>query len=186
MVTDPPTIDYFGGFHPGDNLFATSILALDASTGEPVWEIEERPVPQSDVPGEQMSPIQPFVTRPAPYEMQGITEDDLIDFTPELRAMAMEIVKDFRLGPLFNPPSRENAPDGRPGPSLRLRCGPKDFLMWAVLLRAVAAVQTKSWRRICSEGKVARRTLERLARRKIGCILSVPRKIFTQATEGGF
>ena len=54
-----------------------------------------------------------------------------------------------------------------------LRCGPKDFLMWAVLLRAVAAAQTKSWRGICSEGKVARRTLERLARRKIGCTLQL-------------
>ena len=166
VVTDPPTIDYYGGFHPGDNLFATSILAidvqtgerrwhyqtvhhdvwnydnptapnlvdinvdgraikaivqttkqgwayvLDRETGEPVWPIEERPVPQSDVPGEQLSPTQPFVTRPAPYEMQGITEDDLIDFTPELRAMALDIVKDFRLGPLFNPPSIEGAADG--------------------------------------------------------------------------
>ena len=166
VVTDPPTVDYFGGFHPGDNLFATSILAIDASTGErrwhfqtvhhdvwnydnptapnlvdvtvdgrqvpalvqvtkqgwayvlnratgePVWPIEERPVPQSDVPGEQLSATQPFVTRPAPFEMQGLTEDDLIDFTPELRTMALDIVKDFRLGPLFNPPSRENGPDG--------------------------------------------------------------------------
>jgi len=77
-----------------------------------VWPIEERPVPQSDVPGEMLSPTQPFVTRPAPFEMQGITEDDLIDFTPELRAMALDIVKDFRLGPLFNPPSAEASPDG--------------------------------------------------------------------------
>jgi len=86
---------------------------LDRETGEPVWPIEERPVPQSDVPGEQLSPTQPFVTRPAPYEMQGITEDDLIDFTPELRAMALDIVTDsFRLGPLFNPPSLEAGPGG--------------------------------------------------------------------------
>ena len=166
VVTDPPTVDYFGGFHPGDNLFANTILAIDAATGErrwhfqtvhhdvwnydnptapnlidvtvdgrevralvqvtkqgwayvldratgePVWPIEERPVPQSDVPGEHLSSTQPFVTRPAPFEMQGLAEDDLIDFTPELRAMALDIVKDFRLGPLFNPPSRENAPDG--------------------------------------------------------------------------
>ncbi len=166
VVTDPPTIDYFGGFHPGDNLFATSILALDVrtgerrwhfqtvhhdvwnydnptapnlvdinvdgrpvkaivqttkqgwayvldrETGEPVWPIEERAVPQSTVPGEQLSPTQPFVTRPAPYEMQGITEDDIIDFTPELRAQAMEILEDYKLGPLFNPPSTEDHPDG--------------------------------------------------------------------------
>jgi quinoprotein glucose dehydrogenase len=166
VVTDPPTIDYYGGFHPGDNLFSTSILALDLATGErrwhfqtvhhdvwnydnpaapnlvditvdgeripalvqttkqsfayvfnretgePVWPIEERPVPQSDVPGEKLSPTQPFPTRPAPYEMQGITEDDLIDFTPELKAMALEIANRYRLGPLFNPPSRESAPDG--------------------------------------------------------------------------
>ena len=166
VVTDPPTIDYFGGFHPGDNLFATSIIAidvetgerrwhfqtvhhdvwnydnptapnlvdiavdgrdvkalvqttkqgwayvLDRATGEPVWPIEERPVPASDVPGEHLSPTQPYVTRPAPYEMQGITEDDLIDFTPELRAEALEIAGGFRLGPLFNPPSIEGAADG--------------------------------------------------------------------------
>jgi len=166
VVTDPPTIDYFGGFHPGDNLFATSILALDTETGErrwhfqtvhhdvwnydnptapnlvditvdgeripalvqttkqswayvlnretgePVWPIEEREVPQSDVPGEHLSPTQPFPTKPAAFEMQGITEDDLIDFTPELKAEALEIASNFRLGPIFNPPSRENAPDG--------------------------------------------------------------------------
>ena len=166
VATDPPTVDYFGGFHPGDNLFATTILALDVrtgerrwhfqtvhhdvwnydnptapnlvditvdgrdikalvqttkqgwayvldrETGEPVWPIEERPVPQSDVPGEHLSPTQPFVTRPAPYELQGITEDDLIDFTPELRAQALEIVSNYRMGPLFNPPARADGPGG--------------------------------------------------------------------------
>ena len=166
VATDPPTVDYFGGFHPGDNLFATTILALDVRTGErrwhfqtvhhdvwnydnptapnlvditvdgrdikalvqttkqgwayvldretgtPVWDIEERPVPQSDVPGEQLSPTQPHVTRPAPYELQGITEDDLIDFTPELRAQALEIVSNYRMGPLFNPPARADGPGG--------------------------------------------------------------------------
>jgi quinoprotein glucose dehydrogenase len=81
-------------------------------TGEPVWPLVEREVPQSDVPGEQLSRTQPFVTRPAPFEHQGITIDDLIDFTPQLRAEAVEIARGFRLGPLFNPPSRENAPDG--------------------------------------------------------------------------
>ncbi len=163
VPTDPPTIDYFGGFHPGDNLFSTSILALDVKTGrrvwhfqtvhhdiwnydnphapqlvdltvggrripalvqvtkqswayvfdrvtgQPIWPIEERPVPQSDVPGEHTSPTQPFPTRPAPFEMQGLTEDDLIDFTPELRRMAKEVVSKFRLGPVFNPPAVKGA-----------------------------------------------------------------------------
>jgi quinoprotein glucose dehydrogenase len=166
VVTDPPTNDYFGGFHPGDNLFATSIIAIDVATGErrwhfqtvhhdvwnydnptapnlvditvdgqrvpaivqttkqsfayvlnretgePVWPIEERPVPQSDVPGETLSPTQPFPTRPAAYEHQGITEDDLIDYTPALRQRALEVVSNYRLGPLFNPPSLRDATDG--------------------------------------------------------------------------
>lgn len=81
-------------------------------TGEPVWPIVERPVPPSDVPGERTSPTQPFPTKPAAYEQQGISVDDLIDFTPELRQKALEIVREYRLGPLFNPPSRRNAPDG--------------------------------------------------------------------------
>lgn len=69
-------------------------------------------MPQSDVPGEKLSPTQPFVTKPAPFEMQGLTLDDLVDFTPALRAEAEQIVKQYRMGPLFNPPSRTNAPDG--------------------------------------------------------------------------
>lgn len=166
IANDGPTIDYYSGFYPGGNLFATTILALDVRTGErrwhfqpvhhdtwnydnptapnlvditvdgeripalvqttkqsfayvldrrtgePVWPIEERPVPQSDVPGETLSPTQPFPTKPAAYEMQGITIEDLIDYTPELRAEAEEIVSHYRLGPLFNPPSMRNAPDG--------------------------------------------------------------------------
>ncbi|MEX0891818.1 MAG: PQQ-binding-like beta-propeller repeat protein [Gemmatimonadota bacterium] len=85
---------------------------FNRETGEPVWPIEERPVPASDVPGEWTAPTQPFPTRPAPYEQQGITEDDLIDFTPELRAEALELVKGFRMGPLFAPPSIRGAADG--------------------------------------------------------------------------
>ena len=158
VVTDPPTIDFYGGFHPGDNLFSTSVIALDVATGErrwhfqfvhhdiwnydtptapslmdvtvdgeripalvqttkqsfayalnretgePIWPIEERAVPQSDVPGEHTSATQPFPTRPAAYEMQGLTEDDLIDFTPELRQRALEILEDYEIGPLFTPP----------------------------------------------------------------------------------
>ncbi|TVP47165.1 MAG: pyrroloquinoline quinone-dependent dehydrogenase [Gemmatimonadales bacterium] len=85
---------------------------FNRETGEPVWPFDYREVPQSDVPGERLSAVQPFVTRPAAFEHQGITEDDLIDYTPELRAEALEIVSNYRLGPLFNPPSRRDAPDG--------------------------------------------------------------------------
>lgn len=166
IPTNPPTIDFFGGFRPGDGLFGTSVIALDVQTGErvwhfqtvhhdiwnfdnstapialdvtvdgeptpilvqttkqgwaftfnretgePIWPIEERPVPQSEVPGEELSPTQPFPTRPAAYEMQGLTEDDLIDFTPELRAEALEIVQNYRIGPIFNPPIETGHPSG--------------------------------------------------------------------------
>ena len=171
MVTGSPAVDYDGSFHTGDNVMATSILALDVrtgerrwhfqtvhrdvwnhdnptapnlvdvnvngraikalvqttrqgrvyildrETGEPVWPIKRRPVPQSTVPGERRSPTQPSVTRPAPHEMQRITEDDIIDFTPELRTMAMEVLEDFKLGPLFNPSSTEGHPD-----NVAIRC----------------------------------------------------------------
>ena len=80
-------------------------FVFDRATGEPVWEIIERPVPQSTVPGEVTSPTQPFPTRPAPFDRQGSTVDNLIDFTPELRAQALEIVSRFVTGPLFTPPS---------------------------------------------------------------------------------
>jgi quinoprotein glucose dehydrogenase len=85
---------------------------FNRETGEPVWPFEYREVPQSDVPGERLSPVQPFVTRPAPFEHQGITVDDLIDYTPALREEAEAIVSQYRIGPLFNPPSIRNAPDG--------------------------------------------------------------------------
>jgi glucose dehydrogenase len=157
LPTDAPTNDYFGGFRPGDNLFSSSLVAVDIRTGErrwhfqtihhdiwdwdlpvapilvdllvdgveipavvqaskqafiyafnretgaPIWPIEERPVPQGNVPGEWYSPTQPIPTRPAGYELQGLTVDDLIDFTPELRAMAEEQVSDILLGPIFTP-----------------------------------------------------------------------------------
>jgi quinoprotein glucose dehydrogenase len=77
---------------------------LDRVTGEPVWPIEEREVPASDVPGERASKTQPFPTKPAAYDRQGVAKDDLIDFTPELRAEALEIVKDYDLVPMFTPP----------------------------------------------------------------------------------
>ena len=89
-------------------------FVFDRRTGEPVWPIEERPVPQSDVPGEYTSPTQPFPTLPAPFDRQGITENDLIDFTPELRAEAVNIIKRYRTGPLYTPPSvfEENGNQG--------------------------------------------------------------------------
>ena len=77
---------------------------FDRVTGEPVWPIEERPVPtDTDLEGEQLAPTQPFPTKPPPFEYQGVTLDDLVDFTPEIRALAVEAVRDFRLGPLFSP-----------------------------------------------------------------------------------
>lgn len=81
------------------------LFTFDRVTGKPIWPIEERPVPPSDVPGERASPTQPFPTKPPPFEYQGVAVDDLVDFTPEIRAMAVEAVKKFRIGPLFTPPS---------------------------------------------------------------------------------
>ncbi len=166
IPTNPPTIDFYGGFRPGDNLFGTSVIALDVhtgervwhfqtvhhdiwnfdnptapilldvtidgvptpivvqttkqgwaytfnrETGEPIWPIEERPVPQSEVPGEQLSLTQPFPTWPLAYEEQGLTEDDLIDFTPELRLDALGIIQNYRIGPIFNPPIQMGHPSG--------------------------------------------------------------------------
>ena len=78
---------------------------FDRVTGEPVWPIEERPVAtDTDLDGERLSPTQPFPTKPPPFEYQGVSIDDLVDFTPEIREMAVEAVKNFRLGPLFAPP----------------------------------------------------------------------------------
>jgi quinoprotein glucose dehydrogenase len=83
------------------------VYAFDRVTGDPIWPIEERPVPtDTNMPGEWVSPTQPFPTKPAPFEYQGVTIDDLVDFTPEIRQMAIEAVKPFRLGPLFTPTSR--------------------------------------------------------------------------------
>jgi quinoprotein glucose dehydrogenase len=79
------------------------VFVFDRATGEPVWPIEERPVPQSDVPGEKTSPTQPFPTRPPAFDRQGVTVDDLIDFTPELRAQAVQALSRYKMGPLFNP-----------------------------------------------------------------------------------
>ena len=88
---------------------------LDRVTGEPVWPIEERPVPQGDTPGEWYAPTQPFPTKPPAYLQQGVTEDDLIDWTPELRAEALAIISQYRYGPLYTPPSLIDGPDGKKG-----------------------------------------------------------------------
>jgi quinoprotein glucose dehydrogenase len=158
IPTNGATVDFYGGFRPGDNLFSTSLIALDVKTGEriwhyqlvhhdiwnydtptapvlldveingktvpivaqatkqsfvytfnretgePIWPIEEVEVPKSLVPGEKLSKTQPFPTRPAPFDIQGLTEDDLIDFTPELRQRAIDALEKFQTGPLFNPP----------------------------------------------------------------------------------
>ena len=87
---------------------------LDRVTGQPVWPFEERPAPASDVPGERAWPTQPHPTKPPAYDYQGYVENDLIDFTPELRAEAIRIAKQYRLGPVFTPPS-EIKPDGTKG-----------------------------------------------------------------------
>ncbi|MGQ0737252.1 MAG: outer membrane protein assembly factor BamB family protein [Acidobacteriota bacterium] len=80
------------------------VYVFDRVTGEPVWPIEERPVEKGDVPGEWYSPTQPFVTKPPPFDRQGVSIDDLIDFTPELRAEAVKLVSLYKIGPLFTPP----------------------------------------------------------------------------------
>lgn len=80
------------------------MFVFDRVTGQPVWPIEERAVPQSDVPGERTAPTQPFPTKPPAYSRQGVSLDDLIDFTPELHAEAVKIAAQYRLGPMYTPP----------------------------------------------------------------------------------
>ena len=92
------------------------LYVFDRVTGKPVWPIEERPVPQSTVPGEHSAATQPFPTKPPPFARSGLTEDDLIDFTPELRAKAREVAKQFVIGPMFTPPSLvSDEPGGKQG-----------------------------------------------------------------------
>ncbi len=155
----PAANDYYGGERHGDNLFADSLVCLEAATGRrvwhfqfvrhglwdydipaapnlvdvivggrrvsavaqvtkqgfvfvfdrvtgrPLWPIDDRPVPQSAVPGEKTAPRQPFPTRPAPFERQEASPADVIDLTPELREQALEILARYDHGPLFTPPS---------------------------------------------------------------------------------
>lgn len=81
------------------------LYVLDRETGVPIWPIRETPVPKGDVPGEYYSPTQPVPSKPPAYDVQGIREDLLIDFTPSLRAEALRLIKNYRIGPLFTPPS---------------------------------------------------------------------------------
>ena len=80
------------------------LYVFDRVTGKPVWPIEERPVEKGDVPGEWYSPTQPFVTKPPAFERQGVAINDLIDYTPELRAEAEKLVSLYKIGPIFTPP----------------------------------------------------------------------------------
>ena len=80
------------------------VYVFDRVTGEPVWPIEERPVPAGNVPGEWYAPTQPVPTKPPPFERQGFELDEIIDFTPELRAEALRIAQQYQTGPVFTPP----------------------------------------------------------------------------------
>jgi quinoprotein glucose dehydrogenase len=80
------------------------LYVFDRATGVPVWPIEERQVEKGEVPGEWYSPTQPFVTKPPAFERQGVSHDDLIDFTPEMKAEAIKLVSRYKIGPLFTPP----------------------------------------------------------------------------------
>src|SRR5688500_476194 len=158
LPVESATGDFYGGHRPGNNLFAGSLVCLDARTGKrvwhqqlvrhdiwdydlasppnlinitvngkpiravaqvtkwgylfafdrvngtPVWPIEDRKVEADTVPGEWYAPTQPHPTKPAPYDRQGVSEADLIDFTPELNAEARAMLKDYKIGPLFTPP----------------------------------------------------------------------------------
>ena len=81
------------------------LYVFDRETGEPVWPIDERPVEASDVPGELLATTQPYPTKPPAYDRQGVGPEDLIDFTPELRAEAERIMSNYRIGPIFTPPT---------------------------------------------------------------------------------
>jgi quinoprotein glucose dehydrogenase len=88
---------------------------FDRTNGRPVWPIEERPVPQSDAPGEKTSPTQPFPTRPPAFDRQGFSRDDVIDFTPQLKEMALKAIEGYRLGPMFTPASLVDPAKGTKG-----------------------------------------------------------------------
>jgi glucose dehydrogenase len=169
LPMEEATGDYYGGTRPGNNLFAETVLCLDAKTGkrvwhfqtlhhglwdydlpaapiltditvngrkvkalaqvskqayvyvldrvtgQPIWPIEERPVPKGDVPGEWYSPTQPVPTRPPAFDQQGVSEKDLLDYTPELKAESLRIINQYNYGPLFTPPEVVGTPKGKMG-----------------------------------------------------------------------
>jgi len=80
------------------------LYVFDRVTGQPIWPIEEKPVPQGDTPGEKYSKTQPIPSKPAAYNRQGLAVDDLIDFTPALRAEAVKAIEKYKIGPVFTPP----------------------------------------------------------------------------------
>jgi quinoprotein glucose dehydrogenase len=88
---------------------------FDRTNGSPVWPIEERPVPQSDAPGEKTSPTQPFPTKPPAFDRQGFSRDDVIDFTPQVKEMALKAIEGYRLGPMFTPASLVDPAQGTKG-----------------------------------------------------------------------
>jgi len=108
VAAAPMIVDIAVGGRPVKAVAAMGKQAMlylfDRVTGQPVFPIEERPVPQSDVPGEKTSPTQPFPTKPPPYDHQGVMLENLIDFTPELRAEALKIASRYKVGPIFTPP----------------------------------------------------------------------------------
>ena len=87
-------------------------FVFDRETGKPLFDIEEVPVPESDVPGERLSPTQPIPIKPPSFARQGLSEDELIDFTPELKAKAQKILNQYRYGDIYMPPSLAEADDG--------------------------------------------------------------------------
>ena len=118
---DNPTAPILADLPNGKKLVAqitkqNFAYVFDRETGEPVWPIEERPVPQTDVPGEWTSPTQPFPSKPAAYDRQGLSRDDLIAYTPEISAAVEEAIAGYRLSEsLYTPPSQLEAADGTRG-----------------------------------------------------------------------
>src|SRR6185295_1534925 len=82
------------------------VYVFDRLTGKPVWPIEEQPVPASNVPGESASKTQPIPSKPAPFDIQGARDEDLIDLTPEIHQEAIDIAKAYDRGGLYTPPSQ--------------------------------------------------------------------------------
>ena len=91
------------------------LFTFDRRTGEPVWPIEEKAVPQSKVPGEATSPTQPFPSKPPAFDRQGVSEKDVIDFTPEIHKRALALADSLVMGPLFTPPMEEGSIEGKIG-----------------------------------------------------------------------